>query len=50
MSKAMIVHEIQVLEARLHQAMRLDRWDLWTWENEQRLNELRAELKRFEIK
>ena len=50
MNKTTIIHEIQVLEARLRQAMRLDRWDLWTWENEQRLDELKAKLLEFEIK
>lgn len=50
MSKELIVYRIKILEARLRQAMRLDRWELWTWENEQDLSKLRTELKRFDVK
>lgn len=39
--------ELKALEDRLHRAERFDQWSLWTWENEQRLKEVKAELEAF---
>ena len=39
-----IRREIKTLEDRLLWCERTDRWELWTWEMDERLKELKAEL------
>lgn len=49
MTKAMIQHEINVLQAKLREVTRLDMWQRWTWEDEERLKDLKAKLEEFKI-
>lgn len=43
-----LVQEKNALENRLRRAERFDQWNIWSWENEQRLKEIIAELKKLE--
>ena len=49
MNETMIRHEIQMLRNRLREIARLDMWELWTYEDEERLRKLEAELEAFKI-
>lgn len=49
MTKAMIQHEINVLVAKMREAARLDKWELFDYDDEVRLEQLRAELEGFKI-
>lgn len=50
MTKAMIEHEIKMLQNKLNEIVRLDMWNRWTYEDDESLRTLKAELKKFEIK
>ncbi len=49
MTKVMIEHEIQMLTNKLREVARLDLWDLWSYEDDERLRTLKEELKKFKI-
>lgn len=49
MTKAMIQHEINVLVAKMREAARLDKWELFDYDDEVRLEYLRAKLEAFEV-
>lgn len=50
MSKTQIIDRIHQLETKLRHVTRFDLWNLWTWEEDRELNELKAKLLEFEIK
>lgn len=49
MTKDMVVSRINELEAKLRRVMQYDLWQLWSWEEDQELRNLKAELEVFTI-
>lgn len=49
MTKATLEHEIVMLQNKLREITRLDMWHMWSYEDEERLKELKAKLEAFEI-
>lgn len=49
MSKTAVLNRIHELENKLRQVTRFDLWNLWSWEEDEELAELRAKLEEFEI-
>lgn len=49
MTKDTVISRINELEAKLRRVVQYDLWQLWSWEEDQELRNLRAKLEAFEI-
>lgn len=49
MTKDMVISRINELEAKLRRVVQYDLWQLWSWEEDKELRNLRAKLEAFEI-